>query len=147
MKSSDKTKTMKTQIKLMMNAKIVTATALILVAFSGIVRANEPEGKTNEGDQSYYDQAEFMIDPPMVSHSLWISENTTTITETEESVRVEKWMVNIEDQSWGNYVNEATIHLEKWMIDTQDSNWSQDESEAPLILEDWMNDLSSWVTS
>ena len=130
-----------------MKTKIVTALILISVVFSGIVGATEPKSNTTTGDYSYYNQADFGIESWMVDLSTWVSKSETIITEVENALSVEQWMLKPDLQSWGNSATEESIQFEKWMIDIRHFEWSDNQIEPELEMESWMFDLTSWATS
>ncbi len=130
-----------------MKTKIVTALILISVVFSGIVGATAPKSNTTISEDSYYNQADFGIKSWMVDLSTWVSKSETNITEVENALSVEQWMLRPDQQSWGNSTSEGSIQLEKWMIDVRHFDWSNNQVEPEFEMESWMFDLTSWATS
>lgn len=129
-----------------MKTKIVASLLFLSVTFPAIIMAAEPAGDNTIVDEGYNSATSHKVDSWMVDLSSWVSGSKTNLTEREEAVSVEKWMVR-PDRSWGDSYGESSIQLESWMIDIQHSNWDKEQAEPELILESWMYDLASWATS
>ncbi len=143
-----KIKTMKTKIRLKMKTQIVATLVFILFVLSGTIRATEPKGFITAKEESLGINANYRVESWMVDLSSWVSTTSKAIiTESEESLSIENWMLRPDRQFWGNAATEGTIQLEKWMIDIEHSNWNESRVEPDLQLESWMYDLSSWATS
>lgn len=71
--------------------------------------------------------------------------STTAHEIVEESMAVEKWMLEISNQSWSRAEAEEEIELESWMVSLDNHDWSGNDTEPELRIEPWMYDLSSWL--
>jgi hypothetical protein len=75
--------------------------------------------------------------------SEFIYEEKTAVLE-EEEIKTEKWMMNINDDTWVNDVEEE-ISIEKWMTDLKDEVWCNTDTEEDMEIEEWMLDPSDWL--
>lgn len=80
-------------------------------------------------------------------------ENINTVTKDtelenteafEEEMQTEKWMMDINDQSWVQETEEE-IQLEDWMLNLDDKVWSTYNSEEEIEVEEWMLNPSEWL--
>jgi hypothetical protein len=63
---------------------------------------------------------------------------------TEEETQLEKWMIDIKDNSW-QQDQEEEMPLEKWMFDSEDKTWYATDNEEEIVVEGWMLDSSDWI--
>jgi len=126
---------------------IIVLLVTLFVVFPGMVQAIEPKENLNTSKTSFHDQPDFTVESGMVDPAFRAGGTTAIMTDKEEVMITEKWMVKLDQQYWEKTTGERAIQLESWMTDIQHSKWNNSSSESELIIESWMLDLSSWATS
>jgi hypothetical protein len=133
---------MKTKIRLSM--KITTALLVISMVTQMSVMATGAGKVMFTGETSYHDQPDFSLENWMVEPAHWATGNRTIMTEIEETISMESWMLDLNLRSIEKPAGEASIQLESWMTDVRYPAWNVSSRDPELILEDWMCDLSVW---
>ena len=133
---------MNTQIRLKM--KLTTAILVFCMAASTMSMAKGSWGNSITGEAGYFDQPDFSFEDWMVDPAEWTGGNTTIMTDREEVLPVESWMVKPDSRFGERTAGEGAIQLEGWMTDVARTGWRANSSEPEIILESWMYDLTSW---
>ena len=74
--------------------------------------------------------------------NMLLEENAAIIV--EEEIETEKWMMDINDDSWAQDTEEE-MSLEDWMSDINAEVWNTTDTEEDMIIEDWMMNPSDWL--
>lgn len=143
-----KSKTMKTNYIYQMKAMQFNIIILMLAWLPSISygRITQNSNVLSYLDNQYVISEEEKWENWMTDITTWLSEASDNF-DSEEELETEKWMFDVNDNSWYIKVIEDEIQIEAWMYSVDSISVSLRRMEEEIEIENWMLTPSSWLVN